>query len=350
MSNLRILGVIVSLGILAFSIHRRRARKFHNLDLLIGIALAGALFSASVHPNALNSVLSLFSFQPGSGGRLIGLLVFSNFVIYLLLLQLIGQANTTERNLSDLVRALAKSRFREEYQKRKVEGDLSPIQVVIPAYNEAESIAEVLQRIPAQVMGLGVGVIVAVDGATDGTAEIVRKLNVPAVVYDINRGGGAALKVGYEIALEQGAEIIVTMDADGQQRPEEIPDLVRPIIENEADLVSGSRVLGSYERDSSVREAGVFLFSRLISLLTLTRITDCSNSFRAIRASELEKLELKQDQYPASELLIDAIKKGLRVIEVPVTILRRQGGETKKPSSFKYGWEFAKAIFKTWLR
>jgi len=90
-------------------------------------------------------------------------------------------------------------------------------------------------------MGLDVGITVAVDGATDGTEEIVRKLNVPAVVYSINRGGGAALKVGYEIALDLGAEIIVTMDADGQHRPEEIPDLVRPIIENEADLVNGSR-------------------------------------------------------------------------------------------------------------
>jgi cellulose synthase/poly-beta-1,6-N-acetylglucosamine synthase-like glycosyltransferase len=350
MSNLRILGVIVSLGILAFSINRRRAGKFRNLDLLIGIALAVALFLASVHPNALNYGLSPFSFQPGSGGRIIGLLVLSNFVIYLLLLQLMGQVSTTERNLSSLVKTLAKSRFREEYQKRKVESNLPPIQVVIPAYNEAESIAGVLQRIPAQVMGLDVGIIVTVDGATDGTEEIVRKLNVPAVVYDINRGGGAALKAGYEIALEQGAKIIVTMDADGQQRPEEIPKLVRPIIENEADLVSGSRVLGSYEKDSLVRAVGIFVFNKLVSLLTLTSVTDCSNSFRAIRASELEKLELRQDHFPASELLIDAVKKGLRVKEVPVTILRRQAGKTKKPFWFTYGWEFAKAIFKTWLR
>jgi len=122
MGNLRILGVIFSLGILAFSINRRRARKFRNLDLLIGIALAIALFSVSVHPNALNYILlSLFPFQPSSGGRIIGLLVLSNFVIYLLLLQLMGQVNTTERNLGDLVRALTKSQFREEYQKRQVE-------------------------------------------------------------------------------------------------------------------------------------------------------------------------------------------------------------------------------------
>ncbi len=350
MSNLRILGVFVSLAILLFSVNRRRAGRFRNLDLLIGIALAVALFSVSVHPNALNEVLSLFSFQPGSGGRIIGLLVLSNFFIYLLLLQLMGQVNTTERNLGNLVRALAKSQFRQEYQQRNVESDPAPIQVVIPAYNEAESIATVLQRIPSQVEGLGVGVIVAVDGATDGTQEIARKLNVPAVVHSINRGGGAALKAGYEIALEQGAEIIVTLDADGQHRPEEIPALVGPIIQDEADLVNGSRVLGSFERDSLMRAAGIFVFNKLVSLLTWTKITDCSNAFRAIRADTLEKLELNQEQFHTSELLIDALKKGFRVKEVPITILRRQAGETKKPPSLKYGWGFAKAIFGTWLR
>jgi hypothetical protein len=350
MSNLRILGIIVSLAILAFSINRRRVGKFRNLDLSIGIVLTLALFSVSVHPNASNYVLNFFSFQAGSGGRIIGLLVLSNFVIYLLLMQWIGQVNTTRQDLNNLVKALAKSRFWEEHEEQNGDGNLAPIQVILPAFNEAENIAAVLRGIPDQVMGLDVGVIVAVDGATDETEEIARQLNVPAVVHSINRGGGAALKAGYEIALEKGVEIIVTMDADGQHKPEEIPDLVRPIVEGEADLVNGSRVLGSYEKDGWVRAAGIFLFNKLVSLLTWTKITDCSNAFRAIRADALEKLELKQEQFHTSELLIDAIKKGFRVKEVPITILRRQAGKTKKPPSPKYAWGFAKAILNTWLR
>ncbi len=350
MSNLRILGIIVSLGILAFSINKLRAGKFRKLDLLISMALTIVLFSVSIQPDILNTMLSLFSFEAGSGGRLIGLLVLSNFLIYLILLQLMGQVNTTKQNLSNLVKSLAKSQFHERHQKQKGEKLRSPIQVIVPAYNEAKNIGAVLQRIPSQVMGLDVGIIVVIDGATDGTEEIVRKLNVPVVMHGINRGGGAALKAGYEIALEQDAEIIVTMDADGQHSPEEISNLVRPIIVDEADLINGSRVLGKYEKDSAVRATGIVIFNWLISLLTLTRITDCSNAFRAVRASELEKLELRQDQFHASELLIDAIKKGLRVKELPITIKKRLSGESKKPPSLKYGWGFTKAIFKTWLR
>lgn len=261
-----------------------------------------------------------------------------------------GQTNATERNLSNLVQALAKSQFQQEYQQQNSKDISTSIQVIIPAYNEAENITAVLQRIPKRVLGHNVGVIVIVDGATDETENIVRELNIPVVVHCINRGGGAALKVGYEIALKQGAEIIVTLDADGQHTPEEIPNLVKPIIEGEADLVNGSRVLGNYEKDSEIRAAGVVLFNWLVSLLTLTRITDCSNAFRAVRASELKRLELRQDQYHASELLMDALKKGLRVKEVPITIKRRLAGESKKPPSLRYGWGFTKAIFKTWLR
>jgi hypothetical protein len=87
-----------------------------------------------------------------------------------------------------------------------------------------------------------------------------------------------------------------------------------------------------------------------VSALTWTRITDCSNSFRAIRTSELAKLDLRQPQFHTSELLIEALKQGLRVKEVPITIRRRASGESKKPMTVGYGWGFARAIFATWLR
>lgn len=350
MINLRILGIIISLGMLIFSVNRYRAGKFRRLDLLIGLALAIALLLTSLYPNALNYLLGLFSFEPGSGGRLIGLLVLSNFIIYLILLRLTGQVNTTERNLSRLVKALAKAQYREEYRHNFESGAAAPLQIIIPAYNEAENIGLVLQKIPEQVLGLNVGVIVVVDGATDRTEAVARGLNVPVVAHRINRGGGAALKAGYELALEKRAKIVVTMDADGQHDPLEIANLVRPIIADEADLVNGSRVLGYYKKDNWIRAVGIFWFNKLISLLTWTRITDASNAFRAVRANELTKLELRQDQFHASELLMDAIKKGLRVQEVPITIRQRFSGESKKPPSLKYGWGFTKAIIKTWLR
>ena len=305
-----------------------------------------ALLLVSLFPDVLNSVLSFFSFQKGGGGRLIGLLILSNLLLYALIFSTLARNNAMERTLNRLVREMAKA----EFHKQHINGGSYSVYVVIPAYNEAENIGDVLRRVPNDVLGHPVKTLVVVDGATDATEEVVRDLDYAAISYMINRGGGAALKAGYEVALEHGAQIIVTLDADGQHLPEEIPNLVQPIIEGEADLVCGSRVLGDYEKDNQVRAAGVVFFNWLVSILTMTRVTDCSNSFRAIRASTLGTLDLRQSQFHTSELLIEALKKDLRVKEVPITIKKRLYGETKKPPSLRYGWGFMKAILGTWLR
>jgi glycosyltransferase involved in cell wall biosynthesis len=222
--------------------------------------------------------------------------------------------------------------------------------VVIPAYNESENIEFVLNRIPKTVDDLSVGILVVVDGATDNTEEIVQQLSHKSISHMINRGGGEAIRVGCEMAIEHGGKIIVTIDADGQHQPEEIPKLVKPILDGDADLVNGSRIMGQYESDSSVRTIGVFLFNWLFSLLAMKRITDCSNAFRAIRAEDFLKLDLYQPQYYAAEFLLEAIKKGVRVTEIPITIKSRRTGESKKGHSIRYGWGFFKAIISTWLR
>jgi hypothetical protein len=346
MELLRVSGVVLgSVCLCLVWLVRFRARRLRNFDWLIGSALSLALILLGLFPDTFNWLLASFSFEKGGGGRLMGLLIFSNLISYLLVYLALTRSNKTEAMLDGLVRALAKRDFKE----RDAAGD-APIYVVIPAYNEAENIGSVLSQIPDEVLGLKTKTLVIVDGATDNTTQVVTALNRAAVSYIINRGGGSALKAGYELALEAGAEIVVTLDADGQHLPQEIAVLVQPILADEADLVNGSRVLGSYEKDSHIRAAGVVFFNWLVSLLTMTRITDCSNSFRAIRASELARLDLRQSQFHTSELLIDAIKKGMRVKEAPISIKRRLHGESKKPPSVWYSWGFMKAILFTWLR
>lgn len=346
MSMLRIVAIAFgSVGLFSLWMMRYRRRRLRNLDRLVGVALSIGAISLGIFPDALNGLLSLFSFEQGGGRRLIGLLIFSNSLLYALFYVVLLRSTRTEQLIDRLVRELAKKQFRRDF-----EPEHAPIQVIIPAYNESENIAQVLERIPEEVCGLRTRPLVVVDGATDDTEEVVRRLEKAAISKVLNRGGGSALKAGYEIAIEQGAEIIVTLDADGQHQPEEMERLIQPILDDEADLVNGSRVLGTYDKDNQVRAAGVVFFNALVSLLTFQKITDCSNSFRAIRASKLSMLDLQQSQFHSSELLIDAIKKGLRVKEVPITITRRLSGETKKPRSLLYGWGFAKAIFSTWLR
>jgi hypothetical protein len=99
-----------------------------------------------------------------------------------------------------------------------------------------------------------------------------------------------------------------------------------------------------------IRHVGVHFFSRAVTLLTGQRVTDISSGYRATRADTLRKLLLEQDQFWTSEVTIEALRHRARVVEVPVTFLTRRGGVSKKPKSFRYGWNFSKAIVKTWLR
>lgn len=341
MRELQVFGMVVSILIGAYGFWKYKQGRYNQTNFLISLMLSLGLLIISLFPSAGDLVAGPLQME-----RWNAVLFVSNLIAFALFFYVLNLNNSNARAISRLVNALARNQFREEYKNNKS----TEIAVIIPAYNEAENIGSVLQGIPKEVLGKKVQTYVVVDGGKDGTEHVVRQLGFPVLVHAINRGGGAALRAGYEIALESGAEIVVTLDADGQHVPSEIVDLVKPILDNEADFINGSRVLGSFEKESEIRALGVVFFNRLISLLMGVRITDASNAFRAIRSDTLRHLTLHQDQFHTSELLIEALKKGARVKEVPITILRRQGGVTKKPRSLKYGWGFTKAIFSTWLR
>ena len=125
--------------------------------------------------------------------------------------------------------------------------------------------AAVIKQIPAMIEGHHVVPVVVSDGSTDGTAAVAREAGAYVAELPIRRGGGLALRVGYDVALRLGAELVVTLDSDGQHLPEEIPIMIAPILAEEADYVNGSRLLGSFERESLVRHLGVHVFSRIIT-------------------------------------------------------------------------------------
>jgi glycosyltransferase involved in cell wall biosynthesis len=252
------------------------------------------------------------------------------------------------RSIRELVEALAVQAFDWDRARELPEGPR--IVVVSPAFNEAENVGATLHELPEEIEGIRVVPIVIDDGSTDATSDEARKAGAFVARLPIRRGGGLALRVGYEIALRLGAEVIVSIDADGQHVPDEMPLLVKPILTGDADLVNGSRLLGEFERESVVRHVGVHFFSWLVTIMTGQRITDPSNGYRATRPEILRKLSLEQDQFWTSELLIEALRLRASIVEVPITIRARRAGQSKKPKSLKYGWHFAKAIFKTWLR
>jgi len=224
------------------------------------------------------------------------------------------------------------------------------IAIVIPAYNEGQNLAELLPRMPSHLIGVPAAVLVIDDGSADDTPDAALSAGAVLARLPENRGGGAALQVGYALMVQARACVVVTMDADGQHRPEDLARLVEPVLSGRARLVQGSRVLGSAEPGTFARELGIGLFNRLVRVLTGVRVTDCSNSFRAISTELLPELELVQPQFHAGEFLIEAITRGYSFEEVPVSVLRRQHGSSKKPATLRYGLGFSSAIIAAWRR
>jgi glycosyltransferase involved in cell wall biosynthesis len=228
----------------------------------------------------------------------------------------------------------------------------APLAIVVPAYNEEPTVADVLNEVPGEAAGLATEVIVVVDGATDATAA--EALRAGALVCDVpvNRGQGAALKLGYWLARARGARVICTIDADGQYETDEIARVVQPILDDRADFVSGSRRLGTELTTDKFRHAGVLVFGALITVLIRQRITDPACGLRAMSSELTAAVTLEQPQYQASELMISAALNGFRLAEVPTTM--RDRGEhatrTKKGPNFGYGVRFARAAVHTWWR
>ena len=223
--------------------------------------------------------------------------------------------------------------------------------MVIAAYNEQDGIEAVVRAIPDEVLGLGTETIVVVDGATDATAEAARRAGIMVCEVAVNRGQGAALRLGYRLARERDARYIATLDADGQYDPAELATVVAPLLDGRADLVTGSRRLGASHATDRTRAAGVVVFAALITLLTRTRAsptrpTACGPC--APRSRPRSRPE--QPQYQASELLVGAILQGYRVVEVPATMHRRSAGTTKKGGNLLYGLRFSRVVVGTWWR
>ena len=194
---------------------------------------------------------------------------------------------------------------------------MTPV-LIIPAFNEADRIATVLERVAAA--GTGCQVVVVDDGSADDTAAIARRCGATVLHHPFNLGYGAALQTGYKYALENGADLVVQMDADGQHDAEAIRALMAAIHNDQFDLVVGSRFLEMTNYQMGLlRGLGRRLFSGLASLAGL-QISDPTSGFQALnrRVLELYVGDFFPHDYPDVDVLVAAYRSGLRVGEIPV--------------------------------
>lgn len=237
-----------------------------------------------------------------------------------------------------------------EFRRATGSTRLPPLVVVIAALDEEPSIGALLDEVPDTIGGLATRALVIDDGSTDATAVVAARHGALVARLARNCGHGVALRAGYRLAREGGACYIATLDADGQWDPADLPAMVALLVADRADLVIGSRQLGGTDNDDAVRNLGVRFFSRVISVLTRTRVTDSSSGLRAMRVEVSAQVRQSQPQYQTSELLIGAIFQGFRIAEVPTVMRVRGAGTSKKGRNLFYGTRYAQVIIRTWWR
>jgi glycosyltransferase involved in cell wall biosynthesis len=219
---------------------------------------------------------------------------------------------------------------------------------IVPALNEERSIAAVIAEIRAADPGFEV--VVIDDGSTDRTAAVASENGAHVLSLPFNLGIGGAVQTGLKYARDHGFDISVQIDADGQHDPSELPKLLAPLIEGEADVVVGSRFLGEKAyKAPMVRRIGIRFFARIVSAVVGQRLTDTSSSFRAFgrRAIAYFARDYPHGFVETVEATVIAARCGLRVKEVPVVMRQRVMGQSSLtlPLSIYYSIKVLVAVF-----
>ena len=204
------------------------------------------------------------------------------------------------------------------------------ITIGIPAYNEEKNIAKIITKLKK----ITDSIIVCDDGSSDMTSEIAKNLGVIVISHKKNMGYGAAIRTIFEKSAEIGSDILVTFDADGQHRVEDVSRVLRPLENSEADIVIGSRFLGKQSNVPNYRKLGIKVITQVTNSSLKTKLTDSQSGFRAYSKQVLSKISLSEIGMGIStEILIKASSGGLRITEVPITILYSGDTSTHNPVS-----------------
>ena len=224
------------------------------------------------------------------------------------------------------------------------------LSVVIPVFNEEHTIGDVISRLKATMEKIGFDneLIVIDDCSRDRSVEISRSHNVTVYSLKKHMGKGYALRVGFRKAK---GEIIATIDSDGSHRPEELPHLLLPILQDQADLVIGSRFLRKEPvGGKKFNFAGNRLFNLFVRILTGAKVSDSQSGYRTMKRIVLENLRLKSAEYEIeSEMLVRIAKKGFRVHEVPVSFEQRTYGRSTLDPIVD-GFKILMSIFTSYLK
>lgn len=198
----------------------------------------------------------------------------------------------------------------------------------IPAYNEEEYIADVVRKTLTHVDE----VVVIDDGSTDNTAKVAEMAGATVVKNGTNQGVGRATQRCFEIAKQRNADVLITIDGDGQNNPGEIPRLLTAIFEGGADFVIGSRFLDEQVKFPRYRKLGINIITFLYNFASKAKLTDSQSCYRAYSKRAISLLNIAEKGFPFSvELLVKARQKGLVITEVPISCIYHSNSHSLNP-------------------
>ena len=203
-----------------------------------------------------------------------------------------------------------------------------PIVLFMPALNEEKAVGECIRRVPAEIAGHPVHTLIIDDGSTDRTAQIATDNGAEVVSFGETRGLGAGVRFGLEHAMTHNPVAVAFCDADEEYPPEELENLVTPILEGEADYVVGSRFLGTIEHMRPHRRLGNIVLTKLVAFLSRTPVTDGQSGYRAFSPEAASSAEIIHDFNYAQVITLDLIAKGFRYQEVGITYRFRTSGKS----------------------
>ena len=204
------------------------------------------------------------------------------------------------------------------------------ITIGIPAYNEEKNIASIITKLKK----ITDSIIVCDDGSSDTTSDISKNLGAIVITHKKNMGYGVAITSIFQKAKELNSDLLVTFDADGQHRVEDIEKVVEPIKNNTADLVIGSRFLDKKSNVPNYRKIGIKVITKITNASIKKKLTDSQSGFRAYNKQVLSQISPSDIGMGIStEILIKSSSKGLRIMEVPITILYSGDTSTHNPVS-----------------
>jgi|APSaa5957512493_1039668.scaffolds.fasta_scaffold03800_3 hypothetical protein len=336
----RVVLIIISIILITVISKRKFDSKIGNQLFGIFVIFWSTVIIISIEPRILDDILLL----SGLENRSQFLLILSIIVLSYSLYTQISKNKNLYLDFNRVISEIAISNFQQSTNKIN-----DSISLIIPAYNEVNSLPEVLENIPDSILDIKISKIVIDDGSSDETYKVAILHNAYCLKHESNLGQGSAILTGLNFVSKHSPKVIVTFDADGQHDIHDLENLIKPILSKDCDMTVGSRFIGSQEYANTERLIGIHFFTNLINFLCKSNISDCTNGLRAFSPLILLKIQLREKNFSAPEILIETILKGFKIQNISTTIKSRIAGHTKKPR-LRFAFGLFRVILITWLR